>query len=152
MELKTILVPTDFSDDARVALETASELARTFSARIVLLFAFSPELPLAGGAYGGGVILPEGFYVEYRNQATLQVERLAKETALKEGVEIQGVAIQQVPWIAIVEQAKALPADWVVMGTRGLTGIKHVTLGSTAERVVRKAQCPVLTVKARTQE
>jgi len=149
MKLKTILVPTDFSPDAEVALEKASELARTFDARIVLLHAFSPELPLAGGAYGGGVILPEGFYVQYRTQATIQVERLAKETAAKEGVQVQGVAIQQVPWIAIVEQAEALPADWVVMGTRGLTGIKHVTLGSTAERVVRKATCPVLTVKAK---
>ena len=49
---------------------------------------------------------------------------------------------------AIVAQAESLPADLVVMGTRGHTGLKHVVLGSVAERVVRTAPCPVLTVKA----
>jgi nucleotide-binding universal stress UspA family protein len=147
MNLSTILVPTDFSADARRALDTAVDLARTLGGRIVLLHAFSVDVPLAGAPYGGGVILPEGFYVEYRNQAKMQVERLAKEVAAKENVEIRGVAIQDVAWSAILEQAESLPADLVVIGTRGLTGIKHVALGSTAERVVRKAKCPVLTVK-----
>lgn len=146
MKMDTILVPTDFSTDAQRALEVGAEMARAFGGRIVLLHAYFQDFTLGGGA--GGVILPEGFYVEYRNQATLRVETLAKETAIRESVDVQGVAIHQMPWSAIVEQAEALPADMIVMGTRGLTGIKHVTLGSTAERVVRKAKCPVLTVKA----
>ena len=148
MKMDTILVPTDFSEDATRALESAVDLARISGGRIVLLHAYSIELPFAAPSYGGGVILPEGFYVEYRNQASQSVERLAKETASKEGIEVTGVAIEQPAWLAIVEQAEKLPADLVVMGTRGLTGIKHVALGSTAERVVRKATCPVLTVKA----
>ena len=52
--------------------------------------------------------------------------------------------------LAIAAQAESLPADLIVMGTRGLTGLKHVVLGSVAERVVRTAPCPVLTVKAAT--
>ena len=145
MKLDTILVPTDFSNDAKRALKVAAEMARAFGGRIVLLHAYSSDLSMGGGA--GGVILPEGFYVKYRSQATLHVERLAKEAAIEEGVDIQGIAIHQVPWISILEQSEALAADLIVMGTRGLTGIKHVTFGSTAERVVRKAKCPVLTVK-----
>ena len=148
MKMETILVPTDFSDDAKVALGTAIELARMSKGKIVLLHAYSIDLPYAAVGYGGPVILPEGFYVEYRNQAKLQVDLVAKEAAAKEGVEIEGVAIERPAWQAILDEAETLPADLIVMGTRGLTGIKHVALGSTAERVVRKAKCPVLTVKA----
>ena len=148
MEIKTILVPTDFSEDAARALETATQIARVFDARLVLLHAYTLDIPIASGAYSGGVILPDGFYVEYRNQATHHVTRVAKETESKAGIKVEGVAIQQPPWQAIVDQAEQLPADLVVMGTRGLTGLKHVALGSTAERVLRKASCPVLTVKA----
>jgi nucleotide-binding universal stress UspA family protein len=148
MNIETILVPTDFSDDAKRALETAIELARVFDARVVLLHAFSIDIPLAGAAYGGALALPQDFYTQYRVQATRAVDQLAKETGAKEGVSIQGVAIQQTPWVSIVEQAEKLPADLIVMGTRGLTGLMHIALGSTAERVVRQASCAVLTVKA----
>ena len=147
MKIDTILVPTDFSAHADHALATATELARTFGSRIILLHAFSVDLPLAGTALGGGLVVPNNFFDDYRNQATHHTDRVAKETAAKESVPVQGVAIQQVAWAAIVEQAERLPADLIVMGTRGLTGIKHVALGSTAERVVNKAKCPVLTVK-----
>ena len=147
MNVNTILVPTDFSEDASRALETAIELAKKFDSRIVLMHAYSVDLPLAGAAYGGGVILPDGFYEEYRTQATAHVNRVANEAQADAGIDVQGVAIQQVAWDAIVEQAEKLPADLIVMGTRGLTGIKHIALGSTAERVVRLAGCPVLTVK-----
>ena len=147
MKVEVILVPTDFSKDADQALATAMELARAFGSRIVLLHAYSLDLPLASPAVGGGVILPEGFYVEYRNQASLEVGRRAKQASAPD-VEVEGIAIERPAWSAILYQAEALPADLIVMGTRGLTGIKHVALGSTAERVVRKASCPVLTVKA----
>jgi nucleotide-binding universal stress UspA family protein len=147
MQVETILVPTDFSEDAAKALETAIDLSRTFGSKIVLLNAYSVELPFSSPAMGGGLILPEGFYVELRDHATLQVERVAKE-ASRDGVEVRGIAVENSPWMAILDQAEQLPAQLIVMGTRGLTGLKHLTLGSVAERVVRKAPCPVLTVKA----
>ena len=149
MKVDTILVPTDFSDDANRALDTACDLARVFDGRIVLLHAYTVAVPFAAPPYvGGGLMLPEGVYVEYRNHAKMEVERVAKEAAAKEGVEITGVAMERPAWEAILDEADKLPADMIVMGTRGLTGIKHVALGSTAERVVRKAKCPVLTVKS----
>ncbi|HKK51851.1 MAG TPA: universal stress protein [Myxococcota bacterium] len=147
MKMDTILVPTDFSEDAAKALEMAVDLARRLGSRVVLLHAYSIELPFSSPAMGGGLILPEGYYVELRNHATLHVERLAKE-ASRDGIEVQGKAVENTPWMAIIDEAEALPADLIVMGTRGLTGLKHLALGSVADRVVRKASCPVLTVKA----
>ena len=147
MKIDTILVPTDFSDDARKALETAKDLAKAFGSRIVVLHAYHIDLPFTSPAFAGPVILPEGFFVEYRNAATQRIEELAKEAGT-EGIDVSALAIERTASLAILEQAEALPADLIVMGTRGLTGLKHVAFGSTAERVVRKAHCPVMTVKA----
>ncbi|MBW2424973.1 MAG: universal stress protein [Deltaproteobacteria bacterium] len=147
MKIETILVPTDFSEDAQHALGTAKELARQFGSKLVLLHAYRVDLPMSTPALGGGFILPDGFYEDLRAHATKQVEELAAETS-KEGFEVSGIAMEDRASVAIVEEAKRLPADLIVMGTRGLTGLKHVALGSVAERVVRDAPCPVLTVKA----
>ena len=147
MKIDTILVPTDFSQDAERALEVATYLAAEFGSRIVLLHAYHIDFPHTSPGFTAPVILPDGFYVQCQNEATLRVEALAKETAAK-GVEATGVAVERPPSLGILDQIEALPADLVVMGTRGLTGLKHVALGSTAERVVRSATCPVLTVKS----
>ncbi len=69
-----------------------------------------------------------------------------------EGVPAEASVSSEFPPQAIVEMAKDIGADLIVMGTRGLTGIKHVMLGSVAERTVRLAPCPVLTVKAEEAE
>jgi nucleotide-binding universal stress UspA family protein len=148
MNVKTILVPTDFSADAEKALSTATELAKLFGARIVVLHAYHVDIPVVLPR-GGGYVLPQGFYEDLRSQATAQVEKLAKEVAT-EGIEATGIALQEPAAVAIAAQAKSLPADLIVTGTRGLTGLKHLVLGSVAERVVQTAPCPVLTVKAAT--
>jgi nucleotide-binding universal stress UspA family protein len=148
MNVNTILVPTDFSADAEKALSTATELAKLFGARIVVLHAYHVDIPVVS-LMVGGYALPPGFYEELRSQATAQVEKLAKEAAA-DGIEATGFALQELAAVAIAAQAESLPADLIVMGTRGLTGLKHVVLGSVAERVVRTAPCPVLTVKAAT--
>lgn len=147
MKIKTILVPTDFSDDAQQALTTASEWAAHFGARLVLLHAYRVDLPMSTPALGGGFVLPDRFYEDLRAEATRQVEALAAQTT-QQGVEATGIAVEERASEAIVSQAERLPADLIVMGTRGLTGLKHLALGSVAERVVREASCPVLTVKA----
>ena len=146
MNVKTILVPTDFSADAEKALSTATELAKLFGAEIVVLHAYHVDIPMVS-PMDGGYALPLGFYEDLRSQATAQVEKLAKEVAA-EGIEATGIALQEPAAVATVAQAESLPVDLIVMGTRGLTGLKPVLLGSVAERVVRTAPCPVLTVKA----
>ena len=147
VKIDTILVPTDFSEDAKRALETATDWAGTFGSRVVVLHAYSIDLPYTTPTFCVTVFLPENFYAEYRDHAMLQVEHLVEEAASK-GVDVTGVAVERTAWLAILDQAEVLHADLIVMGTRGLTGIKHVAFGSTAERVVRRASCPVLTVKA----
>ena len=146
MNVNTILVPTDFSDDANKALSTAKELAKTFGAKIVVLHAYYVAVPMAS-PMGGGYVLPQNFYDDLRSQAITQVEEIAKELAA-DGIEATGIAHAEPASLAIVAEAEALSADLIVMGTRGLTGLKHVMLGSVAERIVRTAPCPVLTVKA----
>lgn len=147
MKIQTILVPTDFSPDARTALVKAKELARSLGSRIVILHAYRVDLPMSTPALGGGFVLPDRFYEELRASATSQVEALAAAT-LKDGVKAEGLAVEDHPARAILDAAKQLPADLIVMGTRGLTGLAHVLLGSVADRVIRSASCPVLTVKA----
>ena len=73
---------------------------------------------------------------------------LVKDVA-EEGTDVEGRAVMDYASRAILDEAERLPADLIVMGTRGLTGLKHVLVGSTAERIVRLAACPVLTVKAK---
>ena len=147
MDIKTILVPTDFSPDAAAALETARDLARVFGARLVIVHAYHVDIPMMAPPLGGAYTLPAGFYEELEAQATAQVQGLSNEVA-GSGVEASGVALSDPPLRAILSQAEKSSADLIVMGTRGRTGLKHVMVGSVAERVVRWAPCPVLTVKA----
>lgn len=147
MKVDTILVPTDFSDDAAKATDAARDLAKLFGAKIVVLHAYHVDVPVVS-PMSGGYALPSGFYEELRAHATGRVDALVKQIAA-EGIDVSGVAVCEPAALAIADQAGKLPADLIVMGTRGHTGLKHVVLGSVAERVVRTAPCPVLTVKTR---
>jgi universal stress protein A len=145
MKISNILVATDFSPSAANAVATAADYARHFEAQLTILHAYRVDIPVASPLTGGGYVLPDGFFEQLAKEARLRVEKLASEVAAR-GVSAVGVAIDRHPATAIVEEAKARKADLIVMGTRGLTGIKHLALGSVADRVVRTAPCPVLTV------
>ncbi len=145
MKISNILVATDFSPSSAKAVATAADYARHFEAQLTILHAYRVDIPVASPLTGGGYVLPDGFFEQLAKEARLRVEKLASEVAAG-GVTAVGVAIDRHPATAIVEEAKARKADLIVMGTRGLTGIKHLALGSVADRVVRTAPCPVLTV------
>ncbi len=145
MKISNILVATDFSESADRAVATATDYARHFQAQLTILHAYRVDIPVASPLTGGGYILPDGFFEQLAKEAQLRVERVASEVAAK-GVSAVGVAIDRHPVSAIVEEAQTRKVDLIVMGTRGLTGIKHLALGSVADRVVRTAPCPVLTV------
>ena len=146
MQVKTILVPSDFSSHAAKALETAVELAKVFEAKIVIVHAYLVQPPPSVSMQGGYVI-PEGYFEQARDHAHQQVELLASQQK-GSGVEVEGKAVEAAASQAILEAAEEIAPDLIVMGTRGQTGLKHVLLGSVAERIVRLADCPVLTVKA----
>jgi nucleotide-binding universal stress UspA family protein len=147
MKFDKILVPTDFSDDAARALLTAIQLAKLHDGRIILLHAYPIDLPVTYPGFAGGGLVPDEFYRELRTQADAHVKQVAKEASAS-GIEVTGKAVTSPASAAIVAEAEQLSVDLIVMGTRGHTGVKHVLLGSVAERVVRTATCPVLTVKA----
>ena len=141
---KKILVPVDFSDHSTAAQETAVEIAKTFSAKIWLLHCYQLH---PGGVSPYGIAAPASYHDDVRETVTRQL-RECQEKVEAEGVSAEASVSSEFPPLAIADMAKDIGADLIVMGTRGLTGIKHVMLGSVAERTVRAAPCPVLTVKS----
>jgi nucleotide-binding universal stress UspA family protein len=144
MTFQTLLVPIDFSGHSGAALDLAIELARPAQGRIHLLHAY--EIPL-GTLPPYGVTLPESMLVDVRDAAARRIEKAARKVE-DAGLECNTHVLHAPAADAIVEAARTLSVDLIVMGTRGLTGFKHALLGSVAERVVRTAPCPVLTVRA----
>jgi len=141
-KLGTIVVATDFSPSADGAVEWAAELARSHDARLILLHASSPPIPVAAPEF---VPLPAAAYEE--DQARVRKELTQRVEALRaRHLTVEGETRAGSPADVIVDVAGARHADLIVAGTRGLTGVKRVFLGSKAGRLVRLAPCPVLTV------
>jgi nucleotide-binding universal stress UspA family protein len=139
---QTFLVPHDFSEDADAALEAALELARRLGAEIHLLHAYQQPIDVLSPY---GVAIPPNIGPELRAAGLARLQQIAARAS---GVRIEAHVVEGPPAVVIAEQARAIGADLVVMGTRGRTGLRHLLLGSVAERTVRTAPCPVLTVKA----
>ena len=142
--VQTILVPLDFSDHSARAFEMAVVLAKALGAKLELLHCYQLN---SGGMTPYGIVLPESFDREARLAAADCLAQW-RDKATADGVETNTKLSPMVPSMAIADTAAELGCDLVVMGTRGLSGIKHVLLGSVAERAIRTAPCPVLTVKA----
>lgn len=140
VEPKQILVPVDFSDGSAHALAFAVSLAKHFGAKLTLLYVsqaqfYGSEFGHTPGAEGS---IREGCCERLRSFAAGRVESdLLEETIVRSGV----------PSDEIVKAAQESHTDLIVINTRGQTGLKHVLMGSTAERVVRHATCPVLVVR-----
>ena len=145
MEIKTILVPTDFSEYAAHAYQWALGLADRSKAKVLLFYA-TPSLPY--------LAFPESAY--YTDLAKLEQDMMAEaekqlaEFAGKKGgsavpVETR-VGVGEAVW-EICKIAEDVHVDLIVMGSHGRTGLSHVFLGSVAERVVRHAPCPVLVAR-----
>ena len=143
MSFQRILVPVDFSDHSSQALEMARELAKAFGSKLILLHCYQVS-PGAISPYG--IVLPEGFDREVREAAAGRLEEW-RGKASEGGVDAEARLSATFPSMGISDAATEEKADLVVMGTRGLSGLKHVLLGSVAERTLRAAPCPVLTVK-----
>ena len=143
--ISRILVPTDFSATSDAALAHARRLAIQFGARIHLVHAF--EDPYARAAFAAEVYapLPESMRDEMIRKVRQQlVERLTFGAPPVDGTSevVTGTTAE-----SIVDYARFIDADLIVMGTHGRRGMAHLLLGSVAERVVRTASCPVLTVR-----
>ncbi len=145
IKLKRILLPTDFSDYSEQAMSYACAFAEQFDAELHILHVLQDlvaVVPEPGVAFP-----PPGDYMgelkESANQALLQIpaaDWAADRTIVRE-------TRQGPPFLEIIRYAKEQEIDMIVLGTHGRGGLAHVLLGSVAEKVVRKAPCPVLTVR-----
>ncbi|MBW2272092.1 MAG: universal stress protein [Deltaproteobacteria bacterium] len=141
--LATIVAATDFSPTAELALERAKELAREHGARVVLAHAITLQPFAAGGPELG--TLPSDFEYQVREASVKRLENLA-EAIRGEGIDVETKVHSGLPAGMANSVAAEVDADLMVIGTRGLSGFKHLVLGSTAEEIIRHAPCPVLTV------
>lgn len=139
IQLKRILVPVDFSDTSKLAFDYAVALGRVFNAEVhVLHVADEPFLYAPTTA--------QQFRDEFEQEQQRQLDTLVG-THSAEGVDVTSVMQPGTAFYEIIQYAKQKDVDLLVIGTHGHGMIAHMLLGSVAEKVVRKAPCPVLTVR-----
>jgi universal stress protein A len=142
MEIRRILAPTDFSEPSKQAIAYAFELAQTSEAKLVLLHVVEPvDYPMRSYPH---LVTTMMDYLE--RQAHLDLAQMLPE-AQDVKVEVIRRVVRGLPYRTIVEVAEAEKVDLIVMATHGRTGLSHLVMGSVAERVVRTAPCPVLTIR-----
>jgi nucleotide-binding universal stress UspA family protein len=146
MQVKSILLPTDFSECGNYALSYATSLARTFGASIIAVHVIETIVPTVG--YSGMTEpLPIADITEQlEDSAERELPRLA-ECEECAGLEIEELIVHGEAASEIVRVAKEREVDLVVISSHGRTGLGRMLFGSTAEAVVRHASCPVLVVK-----
>jgi len=136
--MRKILHPTDFSDQSKAAFEVACALARDYGAELIVVHVNRPTPIFAPDGIAVGVPVEEPY--ELRGQ-------LAAVRPADPRVSVEHHLLDGNPADEILKAAKLKGADLIVMGTHGATGLARLLMGSVAEHVLRKAPCPVLTVK-----
>ena len=142
--IEKILVPIDFSDYSISALKYAIGFAKHFKAKIFLVYVVEPIIYPADFSMGQ-VSIPS-MDVDMTERARSELESLAKNEIGGE-LEVEIIIKVGKPFIEINETACETNADLIIIATHGHTGVEHILFGSTAEKVVRKAPCPVLTLR-----
>jgi universal stress protein A len=136
MFAKTILFPTDFSETTDAGLKYATSFARDTGARLVIVHVHAPV------AYGGEL----GYVVPDTDETALR-KQLEAVVPADPAIEHEHRLLHGDPASEIVRLAEEEHADLIVMGTHGRTGLMRLLMGSVAEAVVRRAPCPVLTIR-----
>jgi len=148
IQIKRLLTPTDFSDFSKQALHYAVEFARSFRAELHLVNVVEPY------AYPADMFGQVGM-VDVENALEKAAhEEIAnwQKNNIPEGITSVAAVLHGRPFSEIIRYAQEHQIDLLIMGTHGHSGIDHFLLGSTAEKVIRKAPCPVLTVRAQERE
>jgi len=145
MKIRRILHPSDFSRASRPALALARELARAFEAELILCHAVQPVMPVGPGEGYVSARLVQQMWSAAERDARQRLGRLAR-SATAAGLRVRSLVLEGPAADAIVRAAQRQRADLIVLGTHGRTGMRRLLIGSVAERVVRTAKSPVLTV------
>ncbi|KAF0153268.1 MAG: uspa domain-containing protein [Ignavibacteria bacterium] len=141
--IKKILVPIDFSDYSKTALKYAAQFAKQFDAKIFLIYVVEPMIYPADFSMGQ-IAIPSSD-IDLTSRAVEELKRLAAE--IDNGLEIETIIKTGKPFVEINDTANEENIDLIIIATHGHTGVEHLLFGSTAEKVVRKAPCPVLTLR-----
>jgi len=137
--VRKILFPTDFSGRSEYALRLATAVARDYDAGMVIMHVAPPPLVV----YGEGMIAEQPEL--YQKELKEKLDRVVPEDT---GIRVEHVLAEGDPATEVIRVARETGADLIIMATHGWTGLTRFLMGSVAEAVVRKAPCPVLTVKA----
>jgi nucleotide-binding universal stress UspA family protein len=141
--LKKVLVPTDFSENSKAAIRYGCALCEAFDAEMHLLHVMEDPMiypPMAEG------YAPAMDFAELEREVEQQLQQ-AVSAEWQQKIKIERVTRRGAPFLEVIRYAKEAPVDLIVMGTHGRGAIAHMLLGSVAEKVVRKAPCPVLTIR-----
>jgi len=151
IQLKRILIPTDFSEHSEHAATYAVELARRFQAEEVHCVHVSDipaDLLATSGYYMTGP--SEQFIEQVRTESKKNLDEFARKNL--QGVAVRTAFLEGRPFVEIIRYARGNSIELIVIATHGRTGIKHALFGSVAEKVIRKAPCPVLVVRPNERE
>jgi nucleotide-binding universal stress UspA family protein len=144
IQIQRILCPTDFSDFSRRALDHAVAIARWYESTITLLHVCTSDPVVA--YVPGSEVLPSAMLTPEDREALLASMKRFAEDEAGASVPVEFEIAEGHTAAEIVAKANAMPADLLVLGTHGRSGFERLVLGSVAEKVLRKAGCPVLTV------
>ncbi len=149
ISLKKILCPVDHSDCSKEALRYAVSFARKDKAKLLLLHVIDIRTFNEGADSMYGVL--DAMPTQIPNEETLEQLRVKLLDCIPEEIrddmDVEAIVAQGVPFAEIISIAKDKEIDMIVIGSHGRTGISHMMLGSVSEKIVRKAPCPVLTVR-----
>lgn len=142
--IKKILVPIDFSDYSKNALKYAVQFSKNFKAKIYLVYVVEPVIYPADFSMGQVAIPSMDF--DLHERAEEELKNLA-QNFISADIEVETLIKSGKPFVEINETAREKDVDLIIIATHGHSGVEHILFGSTAEKVVRKAPCPVLTLR-----
>lgn len=143
-DFKNILYATDFSESSDYAFQYAFSLANKYDARLILVHVINEPVDLRG--FYVPHISFEKLEEEIQQGAQKMMEKFCR-THLSDFKNYETFILPGIPYDEIIKKADEQQSDLIVMGTHGRTGLDHVLFGSTAEKVVRKSNVPVMTVR-----
>ncbi len=147
IKLQKILCPIDFSENSLEALRYAAHTALKENATVYLIHIVDSRVYDYGGPIYEPVMPAMKPVIDQASKDQLRDKLLEKVPKEIEG-RVETVVSFGVPFVEIIKAARDYDIDLIIMGTHGRSGISHMLIGSVAEKVVRKAPCPVLTVRS----
>ena len=144
-QLRVILVPIDFSESSKRALTYAASFAKTFNAELLLVYVVEQTVYPADFGFGQAAL--PSLEKELRERGTRELEKLI-HSPLLHNCSTRSIVRTGNPYVEIISTAQEEHVDLIIIATHGHTGVEHLLFGSTAEKVVRKAPCPVLIVRS----